>query len=151
MWNDLNDRTETESVELQKLESLEERYGVDTREMGKLLVVVSVTAFLLSVNMIYGLGELESTVSDANNNLSRAAGIVETDSFQSSVESLENDRRAGISRDAQLVAGSLQEASKALNQMEEAENSVETHLETYRYVVLMSVAGTVAGMSLMVM
>lgn len=146
-----NDRPQSEGVNSQKIRELGSEYSIDRQEMGKLLVVVSIVAFLSSVNMIYALQDIEQQVGSASENMSRLTGIVQTERFQSSLQTLRNDNRVGVSEDTNIVANSLMESFETVETLEEAESRTSEYKETYQYVALISVGTTVAGMSLMVM
>ncbi len=129
----------------QVLLELHSEYGIDQKELGKIMVIVSITMMTISV---YSITTLQGTLDDLeslNREFDRAQGVISSDSFQSSLDSLKQIKGSSIGRKAQTADEAFEQASQAMSKMEGTEKQLEHRVNMYKWFFLISILGTVGG------
>ncbi len=130
-------------------ERLEERYTVDRREFGKILVIASTALLVLSLHSALSFQSALSQVEKVNRDFDKARGIIESPGFNDSLEALQSVKGGGSQITNQFVTASnaFLEARDALERSEKAEDDLEGTYQQYRWLVLIAVLGEVAGIA----
>ncbi len=128
---------------------LEERYTVDRRELGKILVIASTALLVLSLHSALSFQSALGEVEKVNRDFDKAQGIIESPGFNDSLEALQSARGGGAQITNQFVTASnaFLEAREALERSEKAEDELEGTYNQYRWLVLIAVLGEVAGIA----
>jgi hypothetical protein len=139
-------------VELkEKLQKFEYRHRIDQREIGRVLLVASTTLLIFSLHGVVNLSSGAKSLDSLESNYSSVSSMVGTEEFNDTVKALEDVQGGEIGRRMQYAADVFRGLQVTSGQIESAANSVNSLADMYRWLVLLSVLGMVAGISLIYM
>ncbi|MFB6292553.1 MAG: hypothetical protein ABEI58_04130 [Candidatus Nanohaloarchaea archaeon] len=132
--------------ELEKTaEDLHEEYGVDRRELGKILVIASTTLLIVSIHATLTLQSVSKDLEQVNRQFDRAEAIIGSSNFQSALEDISKIKGSTLANSAEQAVESFNSAAESMDRVEEAETQVEHKSEIYKWLVLIGILGNVAG------
>ncbi len=132
--------------ELEKTaEDLHEEYGIDRRELGKILVIASTTLLIVSIHATLTLQSVSEELNQVNRQFDRAEAIIESQGFQTALEDISRIQGSTLANSAQQAVESFEQVSNSTDRIEEAGTEVENQADTYRWLVLVGILGNVAG------
>lgn len=135
-------------ADLNWFEKVPDRYQWDRNEFGRLLIVVSVAVLILSIHSVTVLQTSIDDVGDSTKKIERAQGIMNSQGFNQSlqaIESIETYEDVDISNQFVQASSAFQAAANAMESIDETEDQLRLNLAIYRWLVLMSILGIVAG------
>jgi len=130
-----------------KLRELEYEYTLDQKELGKIMVIASLTLLLASVHTLVQLQPAMEEAETAEERLSQLNSVVNTAQFNDSLQALQ-DLEGTSMGDRMEYALSTFEGMQvtAQDQKNIYERLDKTH-ETYQWLVLISLVGLVTGIA----
>lgn len=127
----------------QRFEEVHEEYGIDQRELGKILVIASTTLLVVSIPAVLTLQSVEASVEDANDRMDEAENLINSESFRSSLDALTNI--AGYGKQYEEAKDVFNRAGSALNQSRNAEQQLERTYRSYQWLVVVGIIGVISG------
>lgn len=131
----------------QKLAQIHESYGIDRRELGKIMVIVSTTLLLVSIHTVLTLQQTNAELDKASNSLDRVYGIVGEEDFQNSVNDLRALPDSTLKNRLVTVFDALERAESSRESMDSAETKLEETYKVYQWMVVIGILGNVAGIA----
>ncbi|MFB6181167.1 MAG: hypothetical protein ABEJ93_04790 [Candidatus Nanohalobium sp.] len=131
----------------EKIRELEYEYTVDQREFGKVLVVVSATTFLISLMSLYQVMEVQESVEGVNSDFSKLDAVISSDRFNQSLSAIQSLEGTTSGQKFQYAAQTFRGMQHGLKQAEQAEHDLEHARSTYQWVILLSILGATAGVT----
>lgn len=132
---------------IEKLESMERDYTVDTTELGEVMAVTSLALLMLSAHAALSLQDSLTQVENTNEELDRVEGIMSSESFQSSMEAVETTA-IEISQDFEQVYQGFSSLESTVTSLESVESNLRERYNFYRWLILISIIGVITGLSL---
>lgn len=129
------------------IQRFSENYFFDRMEFGEVLTVASAAILVVSLNSALLMQNSLEEVKDVNQEFEELDAIMSTDNFQSSMEALETTA-VEISQDFQRVYTGFQALNSSTESVSQLEKNLENRYEFYRWLILISLLGIVAGISL---
>lgn len=130
-----------------KKDYVNQNYALDQRELGKILIIVSFTLLVVSAHAVY---TIDDAVEQASNSTERMEGVsimVNSDRFQSSMESLDNTGMTIGGRTMSEVVEELQYMTDTVDEVDQLSQDLEEAQRTYQWTVLIGILGMVAGIT----
>jgi hypothetical protein len=130
------------------IERIPERYRVDKQELGKVLLVASAAAFVVSLHSAFTLDATIQQVDRTNSQFDELEVIMSSQSFNQSMEALESTdtyEQIDIYGQFSTAVDTFQTAEDGLESQEELSEGLDSSYETYQWLVLVSILGIVAG------
>ncbi len=124
-------------------------YTLDQQELGKILIIFSLTLIILSSYGVYQLSEVQKMTESNQEDLRGVNLIVQSERFEDSVQSLE---RSGMTIDGQPISQVAEEFSYMANTSENVrmmDQRVSNTKSTFQWLVMIGVLGVVAGITVM--
>ena len=131
----------------QKLQDIEYGYWLDKREFGKVMIIASLSIFVVSIHAIYTVNAAVEQASNSSERMETTAVLVNSERFQQSMESLGGTGTTINGRSIDEVVSELQYAAESVNQMEDLSNELEKARTTYQWTVLLGILGMVTGIT----
>lgn len=131
----------------QKLTQIHQNYGIDRRELGKIMVIVSTTLLLVSIHTALTLQQTNAELDKASNSLDRVYGIVGQEDFQDSVNDLKALPDSTLKNRLITVFDALDKAESSRGSMNSAETKLEETYKVYQWMVVIGILGNVAGIA----
>jgi len=131
-----------------QLERIPEKYRVDKRELGKVLLVASAAFFVVSVHSALTLNAAIDEVDNTESQLNEMQAVMESQSFNQSMNALEGtdtDEQVDIYEQFSTAVEAFNSAEGAFASMESISEGLENSYSTYQWLVLASILGMVAG------
>lgn len=131
-----------------QLERIPEKYRVDKRELGKVLLVASAAIFVVSVHSALTLNAAINEVDNTQSQLNEMEVIMESQSFNQSMSALESTdtyEQVDIYGQFSTAVDAFNSAEGAFNSMESVSEGLENSYGIYQWLVLTSILGMVAG------
>ncbi|MFB6145126.1 MAG: hypothetical protein ABEJ99_01325 [Candidatus Nanohaloarchaea archaeon] len=132
----------------QKLVALHRKYGLDKREMGKVLIIASTTLMLVAIQTVLTLQHAEKQVSDASNSMNRADAILSDSNFQRSIDQLQNLPQSSLTNNLNAVMHAFENAKSSADKINKAETNLEKDRKMYQWLVVIGILGDVAGVAI---
>lgn len=129
-----------------------ERYRIDRRELGKVLLVASTALLVVSVHATLSFQDSLKDVKKVDQNLDQAEAIMDSRGFNQSLQainSLETVDQVDIYNQFKQASNAFKQARAAIQSAETARDNLESNYEMYRWLVLISILGQVAGLAVM--
>ncbi|MFB6204396.1 MAG: hypothetical protein ABEJ75_01990 [Candidatus Nanohaloarchaea archaeon] len=133
------------------IEHVPERYRVDKRELGKVMIVASTALLVVAVHSVFVFQDAMSDVNRAEEKLSTAEAKMSSSGFNQSlqaIQSLDTYEQVNIYNHFREAAESFSAAKEALNSIESASEHLEASYRLYQWLVLISILGEVAGFAI---
>lgn len=131
----------------QKLSEISDRYSIDKREFGKVLTVASIAIFVVSVHSAMEFGKASEDLKKVNRGFDKTSGVINSEGFNQSIEALESLKGTDIAPQFIRASKAFRSAQANLEKSEMAQNRLEESFETYRWLVLISILGTISGIT----
>ncbi|MFB6207744.1 MAG: hypothetical protein ABEJ69_00165 [Candidatus Nanohaloarchaea archaeon] len=132
------------------IEHVPERYRVDKRELGKVMIVASTALLVVAVHSVFVFQTAMKDVRAADKQLEQADAIMSSPSFNQSmqaIDSIETFEEVNIYNQFQQASNAFHAANDAMVKVESARESMEANHELYQWLVLISILGEVAGVA----
>lgn len=124
---------------------LREEYSLDQQELGKILIISSITLFVASVPAALTLQEAYDSVEKSNNKLNEVQGVVTSDRFQQNLDTMEERVRGSLSTTLKQVSSSMAQMNSSVSELEQTEEKLEKRSNTFKWLSLISILGFVSG------
>lgn len=131
-----------------KVEYIEDNYTIDTTELGKVLVVASVSLLFLSAHAAITFNESSQDIEELNRNFDQVSGIMEGDQFQQSYEAIQTTSSTEVGGQFEQALDAYQQANQTVSQLDEVQESQEEKYRLYQWLVLISIIGMSLGAAL---
>ncbi|MFB6202889.1 MAG: hypothetical protein ABEK01_00180 [Candidatus Nanohaloarchaea archaeon] len=129
------------------LEDLKSRYSLDRKELGKIMIIASTALLVVSVHAAMTLQSNLEEIEKTSKKLDRVQGIIGTDRFQNSLEALADVKGTSVGRSARTAVAVFREANESITRLEALESRTRQDFRLYQYLVLASLLGISAGLS----
>lgn len=141
---DLKDDLEQDGLRRTAVE-LHEEYGIDQKELGKIIIIASLALMVASIPSALTLQKAHDQVKAANNDYNQVQGIIQSDRFQSNMKTLQSRVGGNIGRTISQIAEALRDSNENMEKLEGTESNLEERADTYRWLSLISILGLVSG------
>lgn len=131
-----------------KDQKLRQKYSLDKKELGKVLFIASAAFLVISVHAAMEFQSSMEDIEQTNNKLEETSAIINSEGFQDSIEALETVRGTQIAPQFIQASEAFNSAEEAINETQETEERLKSSYNSYRWVVLASILGMVAGASI---
>lgn len=134
-----------------KINSIFERYEIDKTELGKILAVSSLAVLLISIPSALELKNSYEEIEELNQDLDSLRGVMETENFQQSMESIETtlaDSDMPGAGEFRQLHNSFGQMNQSINRLETMEERLESSYEAQQWVILTSILGIITGLAL---
>lgn len=121
---------------------------IDQQELGKILFIASSTLFLVSLHGFYEVSEVDEDLQELEGDISRASVIVGSDSFNRSLQALEQVNALNLERRIEVVTEGIGAARQTIQSSNQVKNKVTRLKSTYQWLTLASLLGAVSGLVL---
>ncbi len=132
----------------QRIMELHEEYGIDKTELSKIMIIASTTLMIISIHATMSFQSAHESVSNANNELSEASAVVNSQQFQEGVESISRLSESRLTNQVETATNALQNANSSLEETSQAEEKLGSTTEMYQWLTLIGILGNVAGVSI---
>jgi len=126
-------------------EGIEDKYRIDRIEFGKVLLVASIAVLVVSVQSAMKFESASQQVEDLNQDFTQTSAIINSDGFDESVEALQSIKGTDIAPKFIQASEAFRSAQTSLNKSKQAEQELENTYESYQWMVLISILGSVSG------
>lgn len=133
---------------VEQVERVPKKYRIDKRELGKVLLIASAAVFIVSVHSALTLNAAVDEVQKTDNQLSEMEAIIESDSFNQSMQALESTdtyEQVDIYGQFSSALEAFNSAEKGFNSLDNVSQGLENSYSTYQWLALISLLGCVAG------
>lgn len=134
-----------------KFQEFEYRHRIDQREVGRILLVASTTLLIFSLHGVVNLSSSAESLDSLESNYSSVSSMVGTEEFNDTVQALEDVQGGEIGQRMQYTADVFRGLQGTSSSIQSAAEEVDSLTDMYRWLVLLSVLGIVAGISLIYM
>ncbi|MFB6213089.1 MAG: hypothetical protein ABEJ07_00790 [Candidatus Nanohaloarchaea archaeon] len=131
-----------------KMEDARRHYGVDQRELGKLMIVVSTTLLVVSAHAALSFRSAAESVESLNSELDTVSGIVNSPNFQTAVDVISSLNSQAVTQQVNALTSAMQGLESSVQSSREVEQSLRDRYEMYQWLALVAVMGEVAGFSI---
>lgn len=131
----------------ERISDLEHEYKIDKTELGEVMAVTCLALLMISAHAAISLQDSISELEQTNNDLDELRGIMNSQSFESSMEALETTA-VEISQDFERVYQGFSTMESDLERVKTVEENLKQRYEFYRWIILISLIGIVTGISL---
>ncbi|MFB6190149.1 MAG: hypothetical protein ABEJ91_01115 [Candidatus Nanohaloarchaea archaeon] len=143
----MSTRRKIDEIKL-KMEDVHEHYGVDQRELGKLMVVVSTTLLIVSAHAALSFKEAADSMESVNNELDTVSGIVNSQNFQQALDVISSLNSQSISSQVNTFVSAFQGLEKSIKDSNQVERRLRDKYRLYQWLALVAIMGEVAGFSI---
>lgn len=127
-----------------------DRYSIDRRELGKVLLVASTALLVVSVHATLSFQDSMKDVQKVDRQLEQTEAIMDSRGFNQSlqaIDSLQTVEEVDIYNQFRQASDAFRQARQAVSSAETASDNLESNYELYRWLVLVSILGQVAGLA----
>jgi hypothetical protein len=143
----MSTRRKIDEIKL-KMEDVHEHYGVDQRELGKLMVVVSTTLLVVSAHAALSFKEAADSMESVNNELDTVSGIVNSQNFQQALDVISSFNSQSISNQVNTFVSAFQGLETSIQDSNQVEQSLRDKYRLYQWLALVAIMGEVAGFAI---
>lgn len=132
------------------LEHVPERYRVDRRELGKVLIVASTAILFMSIHSILVVQSAMKDVKTAQDSLKEADARMSSQAFNESlqaIKSLDTYDQVDIYNHFRQAGDAFTAARNTVDEVEAAADRLERNFHMYQWLVVISLLGEVAGIA----
>ncbi|MFB6215599.1 MAG: hypothetical protein ABEJ72_01300 [Candidatus Aenigmatarchaeota archaeon] len=147
MAKGLRERLEGSEM-IRRLEELHEEYGIDKVELSKVMIIASTTLMIVSIHAALQFQSAEKKVSEVGQDLSRVSAIVQSSSFQNSLQSIQSMEGSPLVNQIQTATSAFKKAADSFKKVKKVEESLHRSKRIYQWLALIGILGNVAGISL---
>lgn len=133
---------------LEQVERIPDKYRIDKRELGKVLLIASAAVFVVSVHSALTLNAAIDEVEKTDSQLSEMEAIIESDSFNQSMQALESTdtyEQVDLYGQFSTALEAFNSAQNGFNSIDDVSEGLENSYSIYQWLVLISLLGCVAG------
>lgn len=131
----------------ERIREIEYEYTVDQRELGKVLLVVSTTVFLISLTSLYQTRSTVQHVEETRSDLSQLDAVVNSQRFNQSLSTIQNLQGTTEGQKYQYAAQTFRGMQHSIDEVDKAEKDLEGMQNMYQWMVLSSILGATAGLT----
>jgi len=124
---------------------LNQEYGIDQAEFGKIVFITSLALFVTSAPAALTLQDTYEDLSSANDDLNQVQSIITAEGFQQNLEVMSSRVQGDLGNAIDQVSTGMERTNQSLEKLESAESQLEQRSETYKWMSLISIMGMVAG------
>ncbi|MFT4867939.1 MAG: hypothetical protein ACI9LV_000551 [Candidatus Nanohaloarchaea archaeon] len=124
-------------------------YTVNQEELGKVLLIASAALLVTSVHAALQFGDSHNKIQDLNQDLDRTQAVMNGEDFNESMEALESVQGTQIGPRFSSAVEAFNSAENSIQTAEEVESDLDTASVIYQWLVLISIMGVIAGLSLL--
>jgi hypothetical protein len=129
----------------EKIEKLRQEYTLDTAELGKIMLISSITLFIISVHSTLTLQESSKQADQLHNSLEKTDAIINSQDFNDSLDALEDTQGTQIAPRFIKAAEAFRNAQNTTQTADEMRKDLENTTKVYQWTTLISILGAVAG------
>ncbi len=131
----------------EKIISLREQYKIDQAELGKVMIIASLSILVVSIHAIYTVDDAVEQASQSSEDIQTASMLVNSERFQSSMDSLESSGATIGGQTAGEITSELRYVSETVEELDQLSQELEDARTTYQWTVLIGLLGLVAGIT----
>jgi hypothetical protein len=135
----------------QKLREILEEYRLDQKEFTRILLIASTTLLIFSLHGLMTLGPASEKIDSLDSDYSRLSGMIGSQEFNNTIQSLEDVQGGEIGQRMQYAADVFRGVQDTGSRLEAVDGDLQYMMNMYRWLVLISILGQVAGVSLIYM
>lgn len=124
-------------------------YTVDQKELGKVMIVLFAGLLVTSAHAALQFRSAHDSINGLNKNLTKAQAIMESDSFNQSLEAIESVQGTEIGPRFSSAVEAFTTAGSSISEVEKVESDLESTYQLYQWLVLIAIMGEIAGLSLL--
>ena len=128
-----------------KIQALEYEYTLDQRELGKIMVVASLTLLLVSVHALVNLQPAVEEAQTAEERLTQLDSVVNSEEFNTSMQALQDLEGTSLGDRMEYALSTFQGMQVTAQDQQQIYTGLEKTHETYQWLVLISIIGLVTG------
>ena len=131
----------------QKLEELEHDYTLDQIELGKIIIIASLTLLIISVHTLMQLQPAMEEAETAEQRLSQLDSVVNTAQFNDSLQALQDLEGTSMGDRMEYALSTFEGMQVTVQDQKNIYSQLEKTHETYQWLVLISIIGLVTGIA----
>ena len=131
-----------------KLQELEYEYTLDQKELGKIMIIASLTLLVASVHTLVQLQPAMEEAQTAEERLSQLDAVVNTPQFNDSLQALQDLEGTGIGDRMEYALSTFEGMQITVQDQKNIYEQLEKTHETYQWLVLISLIGLVTGIAI---
>lgn len=131
----------------QKLEELEHDYTLDQIELGKIIIIASLTLLIISVHTLMQIQPAMEEAETAEQRLSQLDSVVNTAQFNDSLQALQDLEGTSMGDRMEYALSTFEGMQVTVQDQKNIYSQLEKTHETYQWLVLISIIGLVTGIA----
>lgn len=131
----------------QKLEELEHDYTLDQIELGKIIIIASLTLLIISVHTLMQIQPAMEEAETAEQRLSQLDSVVNTAQFNDSLQALQDLEGTSMGDRMEYALSTFEGMQATVQDQKNIYSQLEKTHETYQWLVLISIIGLVTGIA----
>ena len=131
----------------QKLEELEHDYTLDQIELGKIIIIASLTLLIISVHTLMQIQPAIEEAETAEQRLSQLDSVVNTAQFNDSLQALQDLEGTSMGDRMEYALSTFEGMQVTVQDQKNIYSQLEKTHETYQWLVLISIIGLVTGIA----
>ena len=124
---------------------------VNQRELGKVLLIASTVLLVVSLHSFYSFSEIETGVTDLNQEADETVALLNSETFNNSLQALRDVNALDINRKVGTIAEGMSNVRSSLQETQGVVQVAENSKETYQWLSLISILGIISGAVLFLM
>lgn len=134
-----------------EVEDLFDRFSVNQKELGKVLIIASFTLLVVSLHSFYVLNDIETGASEMEEEVDRTVTLLESDQFNSSLEALRDVEAFGVQRKVETVIAGMNDVQSSLSKPDNLTEQARESKEAYQWLSLIGLLGLISGLILFIL
>lgn len=130
-----------------KIRELEYEYTFDKTELGKVMVIASLTLLIVSVHTLMTLQPAIDEAKQTEQRLNQLDAVVSTDAFNDSLEAIQDLQGTNLGEQMQYAVSTFRGMQTTTNDQQAIYSELEQASKTYQWLVLTGIIGLVAGLA----
>lgn len=130
-----------------RVRELEYEYTLDQRELGKVLLVVSATVFFISLTSLYQTRSTVQHVEETRSDLSQLGAVVNSQRFNESLSAIQSLQGTTEGQKYQYAAQTFRGMQHSIKEVENTEKDLEEMQNMYQWMILSSILGATAAIT----
>lgn len=124
---------------------------VNQRELGKVLLIASTVLLVVSLHSFYSFSEIETSVTDLNQQADETVALLNSETFNNSLQALRDVNALDINRKVVTVMEGMSSVRNSLQETQGVVQAAENSKKTYQWLSLISILGILSGAVLFLM
>ena len=120
-------------------------YSLDRRELGKIVIIVSVTLLVVSIQTVFSLHGSVQDINKADSAFQQTSRIISSDSFEQSLAAIRDIESLNIGQDFAMAATAFQSMQGAEDRLASARTEIKATYRVHQWLVLLGLLGVVSG------